>query len=75
MNDELNGRRVAILTSNEGVEQVELTAPLEALRAAGAEVDLIAPNSAEIQAFNHLDAFCARMVEEFAEGRHASQTA
>jgi protease I len=55
MSDELTGKRVAILTANEGVEQIELTAPLEALRAAGAEVDLIAPQSGEIQAFNHLD--------------------
>ncbi|MDQ2700463.1 MAG: type 1 glutamine amidotransferase [Actinomycetota bacterium] len=55
MSDELNGLRVAVLTANEGVEQVELTEPMKALRNAGAEVDLIAPETGEVQAFNHLD--------------------
>lgn len=55
MSNELNGLRVAILTANEGVEQVELTEPLKALKEAGAGVDLIAPETGEIQAFNHLD--------------------
>jgi protease I len=55
MFDQLNGKRIAILTANEGVEQVELTEPLEAVRAAGAEVDLLAPEAGEVQAFNHLD--------------------
>lgn len=55
MSNELNGKRVAILVSNEGVEQIELTAPLEALKEAGADVDLISPETGEIQAFNHLD--------------------
>jgi protease I len=52
---ELQGRRIAFLMANEGVEQVELTEPLEAIREAGAETDLIAPESGQIQAFNHLD--------------------
>src|SRR3954451_193499 len=55
MADELKGKRVAFLMDNEGVEQVELTEPLKALREAGAEVDLIAPESGQIQGFNHLD--------------------
>ena len=55
MFDQLKGKRIAILTANEGVEQVELTEPLEAVRAAGAEIDLLAPEEGEIQAFNHLD--------------------
>ena len=55
MFDQLKGKRIAILTANEGVEQVELTEPLEALRGAGAEVDLLAPDAGEVQAFNHLD--------------------
>jgi protease I len=53
--DELQGRRIAFLMANEGVEQVELTEPLKAIREAGAETDLIAPESGQIQAFNHLD--------------------
>jgi protease I len=52
---ELKDKRIAFLMANEGVEQVELTEPLEAVRGAGAETDLLAPEAGEIQAFNHLD--------------------
>ncbi len=55
MSDRLSDKRIAFLVANEGVEQIELTEPLEAVRAAGAEVDLLAPEAGEIQAFNHLD--------------------
>jgi protease I len=55
MSDRLQGKRIAFLVANEGVEQVELTEPLKAVREAGAEVDLLAPEAEEIQAFNHLD--------------------
>jgi protease I len=55
MAEQLQGKRIAFLTSNEGVEQVELTKPLEAVREAGAEADLLAPEGGEVQAFNHLD--------------------
>ncbi len=55
MSDRLRGKRIAVLVANEGVEQVELTEPLAAVREAGAEVDLLAPEAGEVQAFNHLD--------------------
>jgi protease I len=55
MNQKLKDKRVAILTANEGVEEIELKGPLQALRDAGAEVDLVAPEDGSIQAFNHLD--------------------
>jgi protease I len=55
MADDLNGKRIAFLMANEGVEQVELTEPLKAIRDAGADTDLIAPEGDDIQAFNHLD--------------------
>jgi protease I len=55
MSDELSGRHVAFLVANEGVEQVELAEPAKALRDAGADVDLIAPEMAPVQAFDHLD--------------------
>jgi protease I len=55
MSDQLKGKRIAFLVANEGVEQVELTEPLEAVREAGAEADLIAPADEAVQAFNHLD--------------------
>jgi protease I len=55
MSDQLQGKRIAFLVANEGVEQVELTEPLAAVREAGAEVDLLAPEASDVQAFNHLD--------------------
>jgi protease I len=55
MTEKLQGKRVAFLMANEGVEQVELTEPLKAVREAGAEAELIAPEAGEIQGFNHLD--------------------
>jgi protease I len=55
MSKQLIGKRIAFLVANEGVEQVELTEPIEAVREAGGEVELLAPEAGEIQAFNHLD--------------------
>ena len=55
MSDRLRGKKIAFLMSNEGAEQVELTEPLKAVREAGAEAELVAPEAGEIQAFNHLD--------------------
>lgn len=55
MSDRLQGKKIAFLTANEGVEQVELTEPLRAVREAGAEAELLAPEAGEVQAFNHLD--------------------
>jgi protease I len=55
MAEELKGKRIAFLMANEGVEQVELTEPLRALREAGAEADLVAPDPGGIQAFNHAE--------------------
>jgi protease I len=51
----LDGKKVAFLVANEGVEQVELERPWEAVREAGAETELIAPEGGEVQAFEHLD--------------------
>jgi protease I len=55
MASELSGKRIAFLMAQEGVEEVELTKPRAAVEEAGAETDLIAPDSGEVQAFNHLD--------------------
>lgn len=49
---ELRGKRIAILATD-GFEQSELTEPLRALVAAGAEVDVIAPKSGRIQGMEH----------------------
>jgi protease I len=55
MANQLEGKRIAFLMANEGVEQIELTEPRKAVEEAGAEVDLIAPEKEQIQAVNHLD--------------------
>jgi protease I len=52
---QLQHRRVAFLVANEGVEQVELTEPWNAVQEAGGEPVLVAPESGRVQAFNHLD--------------------
>jgi protease I len=55
MAGELKGKRIAFLMANEGVEQVEFTEPRQAVEDAGADVDVIATESDQIQGFNHLD--------------------
>jgi protease I len=55
MSDELTGVRVAFLTANEGVEQVELTSPWEAVVDAGGEPVHVALEAGKVQGFDHLD--------------------
>jgi len=55
MSEQLQGKRIAFLVANEGVEQVELTEPMKAVRDAGGQVDLLSPETGDVQAFNHLD--------------------
>lgn len=50
----LEGKRIAVLATD-GFEQVELERPVDALRAAGAMVEVVAPDAGEIQGFNHHD--------------------
>jgi protease I len=55
MTHELANKRVAFLTANEGVEQIELTEPWEAVEHAGAVPTLVAPQDGDVQAFNQLE--------------------
>ncbi|MGI8305553.1 MULTISPECIES: type 1 glutamine amidotransferase domain-containing protein [Saccharopolyspora] len=52
MANELRGRRVAILAAD-GVEQVELEQPRQAVEQAGAEAELVSVHAGQIQAMNH----------------------
>ncbi|WP_328296925.1 type 1 glutamine amidotransferase [Streptomyces sp. NBC_00435] len=47
--------RIAFLTAPEGVEEVELTAPWNAVEAAGWNPQLVSTEPGRVQAFNHLD--------------------
>jgi protease I len=47
--------RIAFLTAPEGVEQVELTEPWQALTSTGETPQLISTSPGSVQAFNHLD--------------------
>lgn len=51
----LDGKKIAYLVAQEGVEQIELTDPWKAVERAGGKPVLIAPKSGTVQAFNHLD--------------------
>jgi protease I len=53
MSERLVGKRIAFLVANSGVEQVELTTPWTAVEEAGGTPVLIAPERAEVQAFDH----------------------
>jgi protease I len=55
MADKLQGKRIAFLVAPEGVEQVELTEPWDAVSGEGATPELVSTDSVQIQAFNHLD--------------------
>ncbi|HEX6965730.1 MAG TPA: type 1 glutamine amidotransferase domain-containing protein [Gemmatimonadaceae bacterium] len=54
MAQQLAGLRVAFLATD-GVEQVELTAPLDAVRGAGGEAELVSVKADVIQGLNHID--------------------
>jgi protease I len=55
MASELSEREIAFLVANEGVEQVELSEPWQAVEKAGGRPVLVAPKGDDVQAFNHLD--------------------
>ena len=55
MANQLDGLRIAFMVANEGIEQVELTEPWQAVKTAGGTPELLAPDPGPAQAFNHLD--------------------
>jgi protease I len=54
MADELKGKRVAFLFTD-GAEQAEVTEPLEAVRKAGAEADIVSLEKGEVEMWKHFD--------------------
>ena len=51
----LDGKKVAFGVAPEGIEQVELTGPWQAVKDAGGTPTLVSTESGSVQAFNHLD--------------------
>jgi len=72
MADELKGKTVAFLVAMEGIEQVELTEPWKAVEQAGGTPRLVAPESGEVQAYNHLDKADRFSVDETVDKADAS---
>jgi protease I len=62
MAGELNGMKVAVLATD-GVEQVELDRPWQALEEAGAEPELVSLESGTITAYDHIDKGGTRNVD------------
>ncbi|HEY4250546.1 MAG TPA: type 1 glutamine amidotransferase domain-containing protein [Roseomonas sp.] len=54
MAETLQGKTIAILATD-GFEQVELTQPLQALKRAGARVEIVSPKPGEITGFRHFE--------------------
>ena len=54
MSDELHDKHIAILFTD-GVEQSELMQPLDALREAGARIDLLSIHDGRVQAMDHAE--------------------
>ncbi len=71
MAGELDGKRVAFLVAHEGVEQVELTEPWQAVEQAGGTPELVSTRDGEVQAFNHLDRGDTFGVDRTVEGARA----
>lgn len=54
MNQQLNGKKVAILVAN-GFEQVELTEPKQALEQAGAQTHIVSPEQGQVKGWQHTE--------------------
>jgi protease I len=54
MRSNLSGKKIAILVEN-GFEQVELTAPREALEKIGAQTFIVSPSRGKVRGWNHTD--------------------
>lgn len=72
MASDLKGCRVAVLATD-GVELVELTAPVKVLKEAGATVHVVAPKPGRIQGWNHHDKGEAIRVDRSLDEAEADQ--
>ena len=72
MSAKIDGRKVAFIATD-GVEQVELDRPWQAVREAGGQPELISFNPGEIQGFNHLDKADRRTVDRTIDKAHPDE--
>ena len=72
MAGKLDGKTIAFLATD-GVEQVELTEPWQAVRDAGGTPELISLEPGAVQGFNHLDKGDTFQVDHTAEEADASR--
>jgi protease I len=68
VSQDLNGKTVAFLVAPEGIEQVELTEPWQAVTEAGGTPRLVSTQEGKVQAFNHLDKADTFPVDETVDG-------
>jgi protease I len=68
----LNGRTIAFLVAPEGIEQVELTEPWQAVQDAGGTPRLVSTDSGTVQAFQHLDKADTFDVDDTVDGKSAA---
>ncbi len=71
MANELQGKRIAFLATD-GVDQVELTEPWEAIEEAGGEPELLSIKRGEIQGVNHMDKGDTFRVDKLVSEAHAT---
>jgi protease I len=71
MANELRGKKIAFLATDM-VEQVELTGPWQALKDAGADLELVSIKDGQIQGFNHYDKAGKFKVDKTVEEASAS---
>ena len=68
----LNGKTIAFLVAPEGIEQVELTEPWQAVQDAGGTPRLVSTDSGTVQAFQHLDKADTFDVDDTVDGKSAA---
>ena len=68
----LKGRTIAFLVAPEGIEQVELTEPWQAVRDAGGAPRLVSTDSGTVQGFQHLDKADTFDVDDTLDGKSAA---
>jgi len=72
MANDLKGKTIAFLVATEGIEQVELTEPWQAVEEAGGEPRLVSLEHGKVQAFNHLEKADTFAVDDVVETARAA---